>query len=219
MTAVSVDKDGNRIKTDILVSGYTRQEGDRYGMEIPQEIMMLIFRFWFIAVCDTWKKSLCCSLFDITNECARLTKKATVEDEGFWLCSVFGHHVVDHGIFEWKIKFNTNIKWICIGVCFDDEEMLKKNKENNDYGFDKDAGCFLLNSNGIIYHKNTDYVEYCDAFTIKDTVITMTLDIDKNSISYKINDKDYGVAYDQLIQDKYRLAVTMSNANEEIELL
>ena len=47
----------------------------------------------------------------------------------------------------------------------------------------------------------------------------MTLNMKDHSISYKVDDKDYGVGYDQLTKAKYRLAVTHSTSSQQIELI
>ena len=47
----------------------------------------------------------------------------------------------------------------------------------------------------------------------------MTLGVDKKTISYKINDKQYERKSISLAINKYRLSVVINAANEEIELL
>ena len=213
MATYVVDKDGNRIITDILVCGYSRQASDEYNMTIPNEIIRLCFIFWFIEVCDEWSKELSYSGYKIDGANAKL------EATELGLLTVFGTHSIGKGIFEWKIKFKSNIKWICIGVIVDDDKALEENKKNNNYGFHQDMGCFLLNLNGLMYYSGTRYAKYAKSFTMKDTVVTMTLNMDKHTISYKVDDKDYGVGCDKLYKDKYRLAVTGDTKGDEIELL
>ena len=47
----------------------------------------------------------------------------------------------------------------------------------------------------------------------------MTLNMNNHTLSYKINDKDYGIVTDELDEKKYRLIVSMLYADEAIELL
>ena len=49
----------------------------------------------------------------------------------------------------------------------------------------------------------------------------MTLNMSEHTIRYKINGIDYGIAYNKLCENSYRLAICMSGTfnNEEIELL
>ena len=215
MATYTVGKDGKRIITDILVCGYSRQAADEYNMTIPKEIIRLCFIFWFIPVCDEWSKELSYSGYDIDGANAKLD----TSDNEDGLLTLFGIHRITKGIFEWKIKFKSNIDWICIGVIVDDAKALEENKKNNNYGFHQDMGCFLLNLNGKMYYGGTRYAQYAKPFEMKDTVITMTLNMDKHSISYKIDDKDYGVGFRGLRKDKYRLAVTAGTKGDEIELL
>ena len=206
----AVDGKGNRIVTDILVFGYMRLEGKTYNVSIPDEIMRLCFSFWFLDVCDVWSKAQSCSCYTIDGPNAELINLPKDKNE-FWMMSAFGTQSVSQGIFEWKIRFKTAIQWICMWIIFDDEEVIRQSERSNSYSFNEGEGCCLLNSLGNMYHHACNYGNcgFTESFQDKDTLITMTLDMDKHSISYKINDKDYGVGYDGLYKDKYRLAVTM----------
>ncbi len=208
-----------RIVTDILVSGYVHQIMDELKLSIPNEIIGLVFSFWFIDVCDTWSKSFSCSLFDIDDdEILKVNKSKDHNYGAVWLLSAFGNQSVEKGTFEWKIKFINRIQWICIGIINDDKESIEKDVTNNNYGMSyKRGGCFLLNVNGTFYRFNTS--SYCPVFHDKDTIVTMILDMDKRTLSYKINDKDYGVAWDAVKYKKYRLVVTLRDNGDEIEFL
>ena len=214
---LAIDANGNRILTDILVSGYIREHMKKYiDLSIPNEIINLLFLFWFVNICDTWDKLSSYSFFDINGAVLKLNKKEN-EDCAF-LCSAFGYQTVENGIFEWKIKFNTRIEWICIGIIPDYKQSLEKDVTDNNYGFSESGGgCFLLSVNGAIYHGSS--MGYCPIFHDKDTIITVILDMDNNTLSYKINDQDHGVAWDAIKHKKYRLAVTMRDDSDEIEFL
>ena len=60
---------------------------------------------------------------------------------------------------------------------------------------------------------------WCDRFYLKGTIITITLDMNKPSLSFKINDKDFGVATNELDRNKYRLVINLLNPDAKIELL
>lgn len=121
-------------------------------------------------------------------------------------------------MFEWRMTFNSRIPWVCIGVIEDKRDMIEKNKTNNSYArLDPICGCFLLNTNGVMY---PNLNKYCDIFHDKGTVVTMTLNKDKHQIYYKINGKEFGIAHNELNGDRYRLAVTLGGEpNEGIELI
>ena len=67
------------------------------------------------------------------------------------------HIVQNDEIFEWKMKFDTEMSWICVGVCPDDS--LKVNETDITYGYNYNQGCFLVNSNGFIHAGDAD--KYC----------------------------------------------------------
>ena len=46
----------------------------------------------------------------------------------------------------------------------------------------------------------------------------MTLNMNNHTLSYKINDKDYGTATDKLMGTKYRLAITWFQVGGTFEL-
>ena len=55
MSTLQVDHNGNRIRTDILICGYLREEiEDKLKILIPSEIQKLCFVYWFIDICDEW---------------------------------------------------------------------------------------------------------------------------------------------------------------------
>ena len=65
-------------------------------------------------------------------------------------------------------------------------------------------------------HTNRDYGNKC---TEKNTIITMTLNMDEKTIAYKINDKQFETKKIPLAINKCRLVVTLNRADDEIELL
>ena len=88
----------------------------------------------------------------------------------------------------------------------------------------KGRGCFLFSINGGFYHSvdDDDIDGHSEPFGKEGTIIAMTLNMDKMSVCYKINDKDYGYVNRNCVDNKskYRLAVTMEVTKcEELELL
>ena len=79
------------------------------------------------------------------------------------------------------------------------------------------GGCFLF-INGEFFHDGSRK-QYSSKFFEKDTVIEMVLNMDKSSIHYKIDDKDYGIATDKLSGDKYRLVINLCFTDDCVELL
>ena len=212
MTAFTVDSNGNRIKTDILVSGWIRELGKKYSLLIPRDINTICFMYWLITICDKWDHEYI-NHQDIEINGQVATRKYNTD---FLEKSLYGWHVVDKGSYRWQIKFKTHINWICIGIIRDDDEILKEYESSNQ--FYMHDGCFLVNEKGNFWHKGSSK-KYCSRFDTKHTVITMTLNMDKHTLSYRINDKDYGIATDKLDQNPYRFAISFFSINDAVELL
>ena len=153
MPSFSVDSTGQRIRTDILVTGYARDVMNKFQIAIPDEIIGLCFLFWFITISDEFDESLSNSQWvDIDGSCAKLNDNYECGRRGIWCCTVFGSQIVKSGVFKWCLKFKTEINWSCIGIVIDKKEELEKNKHNNDYGRHAGSGCFWFGSNGWLFH-------------------------------------------------------------------
>ena len=223
MACVSVDSNGRRIKTDILVMGYIRDIMDQNKLDIPDEIIALCFLFWFINVCDEWDKTLCHEEYvDIEGSCARINTEIEITGASV---TMFGAQTVESGIFKWRLKLNTKMDWGCIGIIKDEKSYIEQNHTNNDYGRGIGCGCFLFickgGGNGALFHSNQLDLKYSDPCRDEGTVFEMTLNMDQYSIQYKVNDKEYeSVNIDSLSNHRYRLAVTLSKTDDDgIELL
>ena len=125
MSSITVNAENERVITDILVVGYTLQETEKYAISIPNEIIGIIFLFWFIDVCDEWDKSLCSEYANINGQCVKFKNDK--------ICSIFGIKSVEKGIFEWKLEFKTEIKWCCIGIIQDELDILRKSQDSCDH--------------------------------------------------------------------------------------
>lgn len=219
MASVAVDKNGSSITTDILVSGHVRNCMKEYAFDIPDEIIGILFIFWFIPFCDEWERSLIDERVKIDKQCATLTDNGS--------CTLFGSHSVDAETFTWKLKFNTTINWITIGVIKDSPDILEAGKNTHCFGFnynerEEDHGC-IVTGQGKIYCncRLSQGIGYTDPLSAEGTIVEITLNMSQHSVTFKVNDKDYGVGTDQLHGNKYRLvtAVTLNQKNSQIELL
>lgn len=217
MSALTVDAKGKRVVSDILITGYIHEAANSNNMVIPTEIIGLILAFWFIDICDKWDESLCHKAVHIDGSCVKLQ-----EDR---ICSIFGTESVEKGIFEWRLKYKTAISWCLIGIIKDDLEYLKKYQ--NSYGYALTSNGHLLKiDTGTFFSSLKNYYGRVpdELFTAKDTLITVTLNMDNKTIAYKINDNQYETKeIPDPIRNKYRLAyrlaVTMKLADMELDLL
>lgn len=214
---MAVDSRNNKIETDILITGYVRDLSNEYKtLFIPYEIKQLCFKYWFITVCDEWNTE--CLPADIEIHAQTAKSLLTPSEFKFQKQRTFyGTHKVESGIYSWHIKFITTINWICIGVIEADKDLMMKYQRSNSYRC-FDHGCFLLTSNGRIYSGSTSAI-YSHPIKQSGTIISITLNMDNHSLSYKLNDKDYGIAYDKLYKKGYSLAVTLIKENCIVQLL
>ena len=222
MASFAVDAEGQRIKTDILVSGYIRHNINQYGIQIPDELIGLFFLLWFIDVCDNWDELSCHqTLVDIDGACVQLNENYEYGKDNIWGCTIYGSHVVREEVFKWCLEFKTAIHWICIGIIVDKKEEIEKNKHSNEYGIDIGCGCFWFNSNGWLQYDDKKDYDYSSIFVEEGTMIEMTLDMNNQTIQYKINDTECKtVKIDSLSKQMgYRLAVTLTQKDNEIQLL
>ena len=110
MAQFTVDAKGNRIKTDILVSGYVRENAKQYELSIPVDINKICFLFWFIQVCDKWDKQYLTEYIGIDDEQTIRTIKAR-------LVTVYGCRSVDKGSYSWEIKLTrTGLYWFATSL-------------------------------------------------------------------------------------------------------
>ena len=207
MSLFAVDSQGNRIETDILVAGYIRNVASEYNLSIPEDINGICFLFWLIKVCDEWDRKSSAESIKIDGQFAKTTEQG--------VSSVYGSQSVSQGVYSWRIKTKQKM-WACIGVIEDDVKVLEQFRNDNDYD-ESGHGCFLL-TDGFFYN-NERLERYCGDFKDKDRIITIILDMDKHSIKFKIDDKEYGIATDKLEKDKYRMIISLYDKGDVIELL
>ena len=211
------DADNNRISTYILVSGYIREFNNVHkDITIPPEIVHLCFEFWIIDACDAWDKS-------VSNPKATIDgQSATFNIDGHYRCCIFGTQIIESGLYEWRIKFKTDMNRLSVGLIKNRDALLKRNQTSFAYGMNGD-GCFLYYTGKFFYSKHSidDISGYCNKFGKKDTIIIMTLDMDKQSVRYKINDTDYGYIDAKCVkkEQQYRLAVTLDTAGKISEIV
>ena len=138
-----------------------------------------------------------------------------------WIIAV-GTIVISKGeIKTWKIKM-LNLKDICFGISDknpdrDVRDVFLDNRPNS-HGFALD--------NGRLYssHQNNIFrTRYFMKDILNGSVVSMTLDMTGEKfgiVSYKVDDEDCGVAYNNIPIDKqYIMAVSLGYAEDEIQLL
>ena len=210
MASFSVGADGKRIKTDILVAGYVRNIGKSCRLLIPDDINKICFKFWLITVCDEWDKKLSSNRVEIDGQIIK-------SNEDYSFASIYGCLGVSKGSYEWQIKLLSDISWFCIGIIEDNEEIMTKYVHGCEWVVDN--GCCINEMGHFYFGATTPKIDkYMDSLKKAGAVVTMTLDMNKHTLSYKVNDKDYGIATDKLNKSKYRLAILFNGGKHVIEL-
>eukprot|EP01084_Bolivina_argentea_P109548 195826_1 len=224
MEPEDVSRDGNTHR--LLVLGYIRSIGKEYKIKnFPKEVTDIIHEYEKL-VHDKWSKKY--SHKDIIiNEESISSISWSACDEG----TAYGSEVIDHGVFEWRIKILCPLSRIyqvysagpLIGIIEDNESVLQRwqddiewNECSDGYQYEGIIGNFYTGNStatNIISHNSE-----CIWFDQND-ILTMTLNLDERTLSFKMNDKDWGVAFGNIEQKKYRLALSMYDCKAEFAIL
>ena len=219
MNAVCYDANGDRIKTDILVAGYVRHGANEFHMDIPDDIIKLCFLFWLLTVCDEWDKSMkhpSHEAMKIDGDIFRWKDGYERGKDNVYTVMAYGKKSVEDGLFEWRLSLKTDIKFVWIRMVPDEPDILMQSSNSERR---KRGECFLFGYNGCIFYYGENKL-YCPPFSSnEDNIIKVTLDMDNHAVSFEINDKDYGIAYDKLFASKYRLGVTLGHQTDKIEFI
>ena len=206
-----VNSKGERLVDDSLVIGWIRTEIEKKykNSNIPYALKQLCFKFWLIKICDQWdltyydKKRILISNNGLT---------ASAKDNTS--CSIYSKREIDIGDkYIWTLKMNS---WFCewssiigqpyIGIIKSDEKILNRCKINGPS--EKDGYWFSASKAALHFRKfPAKKIQYGQRVTCKGDVIEMCVDLRNNTVSYRINGTDYGVAYSNIDRCRYRLYV------------
>ena len=211
MSTFTVDADGKRINTDILISGYIRNISNRFKLLIPIDIIQICFQYWLITICDEWDKKL--SSDKVAGDGQIVTAGTSAS-----YASIYGCLGIDKGSYTWQVKLKSEVRWFCMGIIEDDDNILTKYRDG--CGYVLNNGCCLHDDGKFYLGSQTSGKSYIDGFPRSaETIIAMTLNMDDHTLSYKINAKDYGIVTNKLDKSKYRLVISFYYANHSVELL
>ena len=176
--------------------------------------------YWLVKFCDEWDKNYLAEGVKINGQIATFNK--------IWVtASVYGCHSINKGCdsHSWQIKLCDDVSFYSVGIIEDKEEILKECQNHSGYVIND--GCYLYSDGRFFCGCTMSCKQYFNTsednpMNSKESIITMTLNMNNNTLSYKINDKDYGIATNQLKGEKYRLVLNacLCSAGESIfELL
>ena len=199
-------------RAELLVFGFVKELG---GVSYPKELVELIFLWYFIN--EEWDKKIKAEAIEIIDD---LSVVHTDYNKGCWQ-GALGINECKSGKHEWKLQITKaeacqpdNTIKIMVGIC---EEKNWKKMVNNHLGPGLSMYCFLasitaLQAPGIWKD------DYAEPFEKEGDTIELYLDMDNKTLSYTVNGNDYGVAFKDIEEGNYRLAVSIC-VNRTITLI
>ena len=157
------------------------------------------------------------------------------ETQSYCYRTCFGQKVEDKGTHHWTLRItecqNGYCAWnMVVGTMkiengekhpiYNDEQQTKLYHRNSHFTAEQMGYGFIGNLGRLT--KDDGHGpgrQYGQPFMKKDDIIEVFLDLEERTLSYKINGKGYGTAFDCLDETRYCLAVTFCGNGNEIEML
>ena len=200
------------------------------SLNIPLEINDIIFSY--SKLCEEWSKK------HSHKDAIINGTKTNIKFVSDMRRTAFGTLVVEEGVFRWKLKIISfdNLRegygYPYVGVIENDVDLT----EYKNYGFWDEVGCQLCAGNSGLYSHDSDLYDTDDDASYHDQVnviatdnyqcewkkvgdiLEIILDLNERTLRFAVNDKDCGIAFRNIKQTSYRLALTM-DVVAEFELL
>eukprot|EP01084_Bolivina_argentea_P305914 528517_1 len=193
-----------------VVTGYVRNYSHK---NIPYPLIQICMAYYLLY--DKWDNKLKGDNVEIRGIYDEIAEtKSTVYQ------SVFGHNIISDGQHYWKLEVlqfgqtSHHLTWrLMIGICNDNVCAKVKNDyftsaQNMSYAF--------VGNNYSVSHLATTGIScgfYGSTLCKSGDIIEMFVDMDIGTMKYIINSKDHGKAFDINKDEKYKLAVTISNGS------
>ena len=207
--------------TKNLIYGFCRKSHESlptdniyYNIQ-PLIIHIIMLYYWIKYEWCTDEDYLQSSCFDIKQDVV-----TRIYDSGNR--TIFLDQTISSGIHEYKFRIfiaerDQNYFDLSIGIIMD--KFIKPENIKNECHFLQDTGYGFSTSRAIASCKSNWLSREYAKIPNDGDIITMIVDLEQNTISYKINDEDYGVAFDQIEEGEYRVAVYSYTIGSKIELL
>eukprot|EP01084_Bolivina_argentea_P122590 217218_1 len=191
-----------------LVFGYIHKLEAKHKVNIPNSIIQLCLQFYFLDE-DVWDKETVDDGLEIDGKILKNT------GDGYIHC--FGMKSVTTGhlyqcTYTWEIKCLHVLHSFAVGII--DENKAKPNIKQYFYNLEyaygyRQDGAKIANGNWC-YHWAPEYVT--------NDIISVILDLNKCTLSFKKNGKNLGIAYKNLPKMAYKLAIYSYNDSGKCEL-
>ena len=195
----------------MAVYGYIHGLQRKYNQNIPKEIIFICILFYGNET-EEWDSKYISKYMEVSGK----TLKQTRDGMG----SSFGKLVIDSGVFKWRLKINECQKYgFILGIRAVDDKAehlstcmwFTDGGFHNGYGW-KSSTTRLSNNRGMLL--GDEYgVEPSNG-----SIIEMILDLQNLTLSYIIDGKNYGKAFD-IKKCKYRLGLYMRMKGDTLTLL
>lgn len=198
-------------KKELTVYGYCRKfERIRKDIHIIDNIRDIIIEYYTIK--QYWNKDMIhnSNMLQLNedNHCIKHIFKQS------WV-TAFGEIKTNSGIFQWQIRLKITSKSghsHSIGIVQADKIHDLSNtfigSTNTSYGY--------YSYNGLKHNGTNTREKYGDRWKSGD-IITVILDMDNCTLSYKVNDKSQGIAFENITKTEYILGVSTYNIDDEFE--
>ena len=216
----------DRKSAELCVYGYIR----RYciSCQLPDALIQLCTLMFFVNI-DTWNISgefLPCAFYDIGKENRLATRKKLGWSN--WKV-IFGTFIVTKGeIQTWKLLADaTSHRKAVVGVIDLNARGICEGYFPSAQGSYDAFGLSLESKTPVKTGMNTSYFRMVSMERVREAdKIEMTLNMTVNdnkkygTLSFKLNEEDLGIAYDNLdIEKEYCLAVSVGVAGSEVEIV
>ena len=206
--------------TKDTVNGYLRRiqlclpSTDIYYCCIPALVSYWCILYFYINECFDPIESHNHYIFEENNTIIRKTKSSEV-------CA-FLSNIVREGIHRWKFEIFIKEEWDTtktIGIWKNNHPLDNKLALFSSQFTGKFYG-WCLDDASLVYGDSDGYRDYADDEYVTDgDIIEMILDLNKKQLGFKRNDKDYGVAFENIEDTSYRAAVSFFRNVNSIKLI
>ena len=204
------------LKTKLIVNGYIRNVQESLSISIPSGLIVLFLLFYGDQI-DKFDSKHLGRFLKLTNN--DLTISNTVP---YQQGNAFGTIVCDKGMYQWKFKINRiQMGYIVIGIWRIKEDeppptdiFFTKGNERG-YGFYLEGEKLSITHGGKTNKPTEQYGKKC----VTGDIVHMILDLYAMTLSFKVNDVDYGAAYDNIKEAKYRAAVWLYESSDSVTII
>ena len=200
----TVQKNIDRI--GLLTWGYVRNiEIIHKALNIPTPINDIIYLY--LRMYDEWSEQYKSKDISIDDKTSIITFDS--DDDS----TIYGTQIIKDGIFKWRLKLisfrSTSQASPYVGIIENNPNYLKMYSDDNNWD---DYGYQLCGGSGRLYEygfTNPDRWSTRSKWRKDGDVLEMTLDLNEHTLSFKVNDTDFGALFSNVKDKEYRLSLSL----------